>query len=139
MKKKFFALLTILILANLFSFAFIPSTVQAQVDEDIREQLEPIEEVYSPDEDVDETTFAKGIAKIIQVILGFLAVIFLVLIIYAGFMWMTAAGNDEKITKAKNTMVAATIGTAIILCAYAITYFVVDQLLIATGIEDSGI
>ena len=47
-------------------------------------------------------------------------------------MWMTSAGNEEKIATAKKTMTAAIIGVAIVLAAYAITFFVMDQLLVAT-------
>ena len=72
------------------------------------------------------------ISDIIKVFLSFLGVIFIVLIIYAGFMWMTAAGAEDKITKAKTTLVAAIIGLAIILAAYAITYFAIDQIIEAT-------
>lgn len=72
------------------------------------------------------------ISDIIKVFLSFLGVIFIVLIIYAGFMWMTAAGAEDKITKAKTTLAAAIIGLAIILAAYAITYFAIDQIIEAT-------
>ena len=40
------------------------------------------------------------IGKIIQVFLGLLGVIFLILLIYAGWMWMTSQGNEEKVEKA---------------------------------------
>ena len=64
------------------------------------------------------------IAGIIQVILGLLAIIFLILTIYAGFRWMTSAGNEEAISKAKSTITAAIIGLVVVLAAYAITYFI---------------
>lgn len=72
------------------------------------------------------------VAAVVKVILGFLGVIFIILIIYSGILWMTSAGSEEKIGKAKKTIVAATIGLAIVLSAYAITYFVIDKLLEAT-------
>lgn len=72
------------------------------------------------------------VSDIIKIFLSFLGVIFIVLIIYAGFMWMTAAGNADKVGKAKNTMIAAIIGLAIVLSAYAITYYVIDQIIEAT-------
>ena len=134
MTKKITWFLNVLIITN-FLFSFIPATVVAQesdVDDLMRDQLEPIEEVYNPQQDVTPETFSKSVAKMINVTLGFLGIIFLVLFVYAGFMWMAAAGNDEKISKSKKTMAAAIIGTAIILAAYAISYFVIDQLLIAT-------
>jgi hypothetical protein len=61
--------------------------------------------------------------------LGFVGVIFLVLTIFAGFTWMTAAGNTEDIEKAKKMLEAAIIGLVIVFSAYAITYFVTSNLL----------
>ncbi|MEK7557753.1 MAG: hypothetical protein AAB530_00910 [Patescibacteria group bacterium] len=68
------------------------------------------------------------ISTIIDVVLSLLGVIFLVLIIYAGFNWMTAAGEEDKITKSKSTITAAIIGLIVVLAAYAISYFVIYQI-----------
>ena len=62
--------------------------------------------------------------QIVQWILSFVGVIFLVLMIYGGFTWMTAGGNQESIGKAQKTVVAAIIGLVIVISAYAITTFV---------------
>ncbi len=67
-------------------------------------------------------------ANIIRVVLSLLSVIFLVLIILAGFKWMTAAGNEEQIKKSQSSMKSAIIGLVLILAAYAITYFVFNYL-----------
>ena len=48
---------------------------------------------------------------------------FLGLIIYGGFLWMTAGGNEENVGKAKKTIYYAVIGMLIIFAAYSITYF----------------
>jgi hypothetical protein len=68
------------------------------------------------------------IFKAIQYLLAFLGVVAVVIIIYAGFMWMTAGGNDEKVGKAKKTLMAGLIGLVIILLAYAIATFVIARL-----------
>ncbi|MBU0636943.1 hypothetical protein KKH16_01905 [Patescibacteria group bacterium] len=60
--------------------------------------------------------------------MSFLGVVFLILIIYAGFTWMTAGGDEEKINKAKDTIQRAIIGLIIILCSYAITIFIFGKL-----------
>ncbi|MFH1789897.1 MAG: hypothetical protein ABH832_02405 [bacterium] len=59
----------------------------------------------------------------IKVILSTLGVIFFVLTIYAGFLWMTAGGNEEQIEKSKKLLKRAVIGLIIILSAYSITWF----------------
>lgn len=69
-----------------------------------------------------------SVARIIRFILGFLGLIFLVLTLYAGFMWMTSAGNDDRVDKAKSILWGAIIGIAIVLASYAITEFVVTNL-----------
>jgi amino acid transporter len=68
------------------------------------------------------------IAAIAQIFLGLLGIIFIILLIFAGFQWMTASGNEEKVTKAKETITRAIIGLAIIIAAYSITYFVFNAL-----------
>ena len=78
------------------------------------------------------------VGRIIQVFLGILGVVALVLIIYAGWLWMTAGGDDEKVTQAKKIMAQAVIGLAIILCSFAITSYVVSQLVAATTGENGG-
>jgi hypothetical protein len=65
------------------------------------------------------------IANIVRTALEFLGVIFIILTMYAGFLWMTAGGNEEKVTKAKTLLFQAVIGLAIILTAYSITLMVV--------------
>lgn len=71
--------------------------------------------------------------NVIKVLLALLGVIAVVLILYGGFMWMTAMGNDEKVTKAKSLIGAGIIGLLVILAAYAITIFVLRSFLDATG------
>lgn len=64
------------------------------------------------------------VVNIIQWVLGILALIAVVMIILGGFQWLTAAGNDEKIEKAKKIISAAVIGLIIVLLAWAIVIFV---------------
>lgn len=73
------------------------------------------------------------VATVIQIALSLLAIIFLILMVVAGFTWMTAAGNDEKVKKSTATIKTSIIGLVIILAAYAITYFVFKYLPFAGG------
>lgn len=68
------------------------------------------------------------IGSFIQVFLGLLGIIFLVLVLYAGFLWMTAAGESDKTDKAKKLLTQAIVGLVIILAAYAISGFVVKAI-----------
>ncbi len=81
----------------------------------------------------DASSLTTTIGSLIAVLLGFLGVIFLILIIYAGLLWMTAAGNEDNVKKAKSILLNSVIGLVILLSAYAISSFVIDQLGTATG------
>jgi hypothetical protein len=73
------------------------------------------------------------IGRIINIVLGFLGVIALILIIYAGFLWMTSEGNEEKVAKAKKTLISAVIGLLIILASWGIATFLINRLSGATS------
>ena len=74
------------------------------------------------------------VMNIIRITLGFLGTLFLALIVYAGFLWMTAGGAEENLEKAKKLIFRSVIGLIIILSAYAITWAVFK---IALNYEDS--
>ena len=76
----------------------------------------------------DDVGIEFTISTIIQTALTFLGVVFLILAIYGGYLWMTARGNEEQLTKAKNTLTAAVVGLIIVIGAYAISYFVIERL-----------
>jgi FtsH-binding integral membrane protein len=76
----------------------------------------------------NELTLSQTIGKYIKIILSLVGMVFLVLTIYAGVLWMTAAGEEDKVTKAKNILQASVIGLIIMLASYSITAFVVDRL-----------
>lgn len=61
------------------------------------------------------------VGSYIQIVLSFLGVIFLVLMIYAGYLWMTARGEEQSITKAQSIIKNSIIGLIIVLAAYIIT------------------
>lgn len=64
---------------------------------------------------------------IIKYLITFLGLIAVGVILYGGFVWMTAAGNDDRLAKAKKIIVAGTIGLIIILAAFAIVNFIVSM------------
>ena len=77
---------------------------------------------------IGETATAEIIvAKVINAILSMLGVLFLILMLYGGYLWMTAAGKEERVTKAKNLITAAIIGVILVVSAYAISYFVIEK------------
>lgn len=65
-------------------------------------------------------------------ILAFVGILFFILMIYSGILWMTARGEEAQVTKAKDLIIAAIIGLAIVLSAYAITSYLGTSLITAT-------
>lgn len=80
------------------------------------------------------TDLVTVIGRIIYVFLGILGVVLLGLLLYAGFLWMTSAGNPEKIDQAKKIIRNAIIGLIIIVSSWAITAFIMNALSGAVGI-----
>lgn len=78
------------------------------------------------------------VSYVIKAFLGLLGIIFVGLIVYAGYNWMTASGESEKIETAQNTIKRAIIGLIITISAYSITYFVLSNLPSARSGGDSG-
>lgn len=75
------------------------------------------------------------LGNIIRIVLGLLGILFIVLIIYAGVLWMTSAGNSDQVEKARGIIVQAVIGLVVIMTAYILTAFVFRAFGTATGTE----
>ncbi|MFB6181292.1 MAG: pilin [Candidatus Magasanikbacteria bacterium] len=76
------------------------------------------------------------VTQIINVALGLLGIIAVVIILWGGFKWMTAGGNEENVEEARKIIFQGIIGLAIILGAWSITQFVIGSLSEATGTGD---
>lgn len=78
-------------------------------------------------EKATDTTLSETVGKYVRVMLSLVGTIFLALTVYAGFLWMTASGNEEQVTKATDIIKMATIGLIVALSAFPITAFVVSR------------
>src|SRR3989338_8025177 len=72
------------------------------------------------------------VGGILYGVLGFLGVLCLVLIIYSGIKWTMAGGNEEIVTSARQTIKYAIIGVIVILGAYALSIYILNQVLVVT-------
>lgn len=68
------------------------------------------------------------IGRFVQIILSLTGIIFLIIIIYAGIMYMTASGDPGKVDKAKKMITQSIIGLILIVGAYSISTFIIEQL-----------
>ncbi len=78
------------------------------------------------------------IQVVINAILSLAGILFLILAVYAGIRWMTAQGNAEAVTKAKDTLQAAVIGMVVIASSYAITNFIMGKLPSTVEVADNS-
>jgi len=67
-------------------------------------------------------------ANLINALLAVSGIILVCFIVYGGFVYMTAGGDTDKIKSAKRIIVNAIIGIVIMVSAYAISSFVLQQL-----------
>lgn len=69
---------------------------------------------------------AEGIASlVITIALTFIGVIFLILAIYGGYIWMIARGNEQEVEKAKLIIQNSIIGLVVVLAAYAASWYII--------------
>ena len=73
------------------------------------------------------------LGNILTAILVVAVVVALLFLIWGGFKWMTAGGNEEMVSGARTTIIAGIVGLAIIIGSFAISRFVVENLSSSTG------
>ncbi|MBI5254756.1 TrbC/VirB2 family protein [Candidatus Falkowbacteria bacterium] len=127
--KKFFNQKTAVSALFVFCAAvvfLIPFVAAAQVD--MQTDLQPIQEQTGlPTGDIRVI-----IAKIIRIILGFIGLIAICIVLYAGYLWMTSGGDPTKVGKAKKWLINGVIGLLIIFSSYSIVSFILSRLLAIT-------
>jgi cysteine-rich repeat protein len=128
--KKYFFLLTIIIFGV---FIFFGDIAFAQVAE--QGGVDSFGLSYGESTGLGTTDIRVTIAKIIRAAFGLLGIVALGLMIYGGYTYMTAAGDENKITTARKILINSVIGLAIILSAFSITQFVLNKLADATGFD----
>ncbi len=107
-------------------FAITPIAQASELGSVVNEEFNYVQEgVTGSSMGTDPTNI---VIDIIQTVLGFLGLLFVVLIIIAGFQWMTAGGNADTTTKARQRITNAVIGLVIVLAAYSITWFVITNI-----------
>lgn len=108
-------------LAIIFSLVLLPSITGAQ---DLQSQVMGQVDAGAQTAKLDKTNPQIVIAKVIEIILSTVGIVFIVLLVYGGYMFITAQGEEEKIKKAMDIIKPAVVGLIVILIAYSITYFV---------------
>lgn len=116
-----------LVLAAVFVCAIaitVPATVFAQSAPDAATPVLEAAQAAGVDGSVSLPVL---IGRIINVFFGFLGIVLLGYILYAGYLWMTASGEPKRVQQAKDTIRNAIIGLVIIVSSFAIVRFILGQ------------
>ncbi|HYE59847.1 MAG TPA: hypothetical protein VEA18_01530 [Candidatus Kapabacteria bacterium] len=109
------------------------SFAQVNLEDQITDQINAGANAAEFSEAKDPRVFA---TEVIRVLLSIIGMFFLVLILMAGYWYVTAAGDEAKVDKAKDTIQAAIIGLIIVMMAYSITLFVASR--ISAAVQEGG-
>jgi len=92
---------------------------------------------FKTDDVKDQAFIDTTLGQLIAIFIGFLGVLFLAFIIYSGFQWMTAGGNEEKVEKSKTRIKNAVIGLSLVVLSYVITNIVIDFVYKSASVQTS--
>lgn len=122
MKFRKILLFTLLFSLIVFQFFFlIPVLIKVSGKVALADEVEL-------DDPLGKRNIPLIISGIITHVLGIVGALALLMFIWGGLIWMTAAGNPEKVKKGTNTLVWATIGLVVIFASYVILKFIFDVL-----------
>lgn len=102
---------------------FLPSFAHA-----IKSSATLLGEVQAATDDTVPVDLTSAIGDLINVILSVLGIAFVGIVVYAGFLYLTAGGEEKNVEKAKKLLSQAVIGIVIVLLAYSISAFVIGSL-----------
>ena len=74
----------------------------------------------------DQLAITTLVGNGINLALSLSGILLVCFIVYAGFLYLTAAGNPDTVKKAKSLLINAVIGIVIVVSAYALATFVLD-------------
>ncbi|MFA6410023.1 MAG: hypothetical protein WCW26_00395 [Candidatus Buchananbacteria bacterium] len=130
MIKKF---KTIIIATYLLSILLVPMIALAADNGPIGTLLNEAAGSQGAGYKTSETDEGTGLAilagMLVRMFLSLLGVIFISYTIYGGFLWMTAAGNDEQVKKGKNVIRDGVIGLIVVLSAASIYIFITQAMI----------
>ncbi len=137
MNKKILIIILIVFATSLIISLFnTPPTKAAGIGENIAENITETGGTAYYD-DVNKTPITDPaiiVGKIIQIALGFIGILFTILILISGFQWMTAGGNTDTIKKAQQRITNAVIGLVIALAVFGLTTFIINKAFLITGV-----
>ncbi len=132
-KKRIYFYLSIIIVNYYFFIANVSRVLGVGLDSNVVDDMEVQAGITALDSFDTSASIGSILAVAIKIFLSLLGIIFVILILFGGYNWMTAAGEEEKVRKAQETIRRAIIGLIIIIMAYSVTYFVFKNFGSAVG------
>lgn len=130
--KKIFVLLGLFVFSSFFVFNFVLAQTNPQTSENytsVADGAKNQTSAFMHTSGLQSSARADNIiGSIIKTVLSLLGIIFLILMIFSGYQWMTAGGNEDQVSQAKSRIKNAVIGVIIVIMAYAITAFIFRNL-----------
>lgn len=122
----------------IFSFIFCPNIIYNIKAEDATSGIEKIItglETAGGAEGAGLTakSVPEMVSNTIKIVMGITGTIMLIMIVIGGVMWMTSGGQKKQIETARKLMTSSAIGIIIIAAAYAITDFIIKQIISVAG------
>ncbi len=115
LNKKTILFLAVTILIVSFLFSLSPVFAQFGIDETAKEA------------GLQKSDPAEVVGTGIGAVLAFVGVVFFGLMVYGGMIWLTARGNEKRVEKAKEIIISAVVGIAIVFVSYGITSLIIDR------------
>ena len=114
--------------------AFFPIAAFAQGEDPYNRAKEIVGSVQKTATGSDKTQSLESIVgNIINVALGFIGILLISYMVYAGFLWMTAGGDTKKVDTAQTIIKQCIIGLLITVAAFSISNFVLQSVINVAG------
>ena len=120
---------TLLVVTAVFFLLSAGGTQAAEDRRTLGDALPSLNNTVIPKTGLTEKNLDSQAALVVKGILSAMALVFFGLMVYSGIVWMTARGEEDRITKARETIIAAIIGLIIVVAAYAVTNLVSERII----------
>lgn len=122
--KTLFSLLILTVLLILPYFVFAQNTPTN--DSSMLDRLSKVAKSGGYSTETNYNSLMAIVGLIIQAALGLLGAIFIIIMVIAGYNWMMASGNEQRVEKAQSMIKRAIIGLVITLSSWAIWTFILN-------------
>lgn len=118
--------------AAILLVAFFPHNLKAQIftggEEPEKEGVKEIEEALGKTGIAETKDIGDLILKYVNFALPYLALAAFIGFVYAGFLYVTAYGNEEQIQKSKKILIYAVVGLVVVILSYSIVQLFTEEL-----------